>query len=420
MDPAALVEELGSSDMRKRLDAYRKLQRLRPTNLPQLLESCMDDLPHHGRQLASNLLRSVPGDARRRLDERLADSADPYLKAMGAAGLIRLHDRTGDRSGRRGALEAMAAAVRTCDAGNELPAVLQELGAVRDAVVLDALVARLKPDVSGHLLGQLLMRLWDSPHGGATEAAVRKLAEAQDRRVRAVALAFLAREHDDAVEGLVELLEQHEDLLASVASQLEGSRRLNERLVEALLGLFESLRSPHDLTRLVRLLSGQPSSRIAGALGPLIDHEDDKLRDAALKAMAALPGGLSDKDAQKLLQSSSPLAHVVAADSLRRRDDRSGLDVVLRAANTAGAHRAEAARVLGEFRSREAIPVLLGLLDDADAGVRSRAWIGLQQTLRSLYPFRRFDFATAGYDPAASDRSAGISVLRRYWQQLQH
>jgi HEAT repeat protein len=99
-------------------------------------------------------------------------------------------------------------------------------------------------------------------------------------------------------------------------------------------------------------------------------------------------------------------------------DDPSGLPVVIALLPRArGAKRAEAARVLGGFRSRQAVPPLLDLLDDPELAVRQAAWTGLQEIWRDLLPYRRFDFARCGYDPSASARAPGIAALRAFWER---
>lgn len=418
-DTAGLIERLGAENARDRNHAYRQLQRERPADLPQVLEARLEALPHHGRQLASNLLRNLSIEQRRHLDQRLIESDHPYVRAIGAAGRIRLCQQTGDQVEHARAIEAMASAVRACDVRVELGAILQELGAAPDALVVDALVGRLSPDLSSSLVGQILQRLQPSQEDQAIESAVRALSTSEDRRVRAIALAFLVRAHRDAVEPLIELIEKHTDTLQPAMTQLQGAARLDPRLLEALLRRFPTLRSPQELTQLTRLLAPGSASRVARQLAALVDDDDSRMADGAATQLSRLARSLSDETARELLASPAPLARVLAADCLRRRDDRSGLPAVLDAASTAGSHRAETARVLGEFRSREAVPVLLGLMDDANVKVRSHAWTAVQKTLQSLYPFRRFDFSTVDYDPNALDRSAAMATLRRYWKSLE-
>jgi hypothetical protein len=79
-----------------------------------------------------------------------------------------------------------------------------------------------------------------------------------------------------------------------------------------------------------------------------------------------------------------------------------------------GKHLAEAVRVLATYRSRDVIEPLLAALDDGNAQVRQNAWTGVQQVLRDLFPYRRFDFERTGYNAHAGDRAAAIQMLRAW------
>lgn len=116
-----------------------------------------------------------------------------------------------------------------------------------------------------------------------------------------------------------------------------------------------------------------------------------------------------------MLQSGTPEQQLAVTATLRRMDDDAGLPATLALAKQPGPHRAKAVEVLGGFRSRECVPVLLDALDADDAAVRQKAWQGLQNVLRDLFPYRRFAFDQSGYEPNGADRKPAIATLRAWW-----
>ena len=74
-------------------------------------------------------------------------------------------------------------------------------------------------------------------------------------------------------------------------------------------------------------------------------------------------------------------------------------------------------RVLGGFRDRKAVPVLLDAFASDDVQVRRNAVTGLQQTLPDLFPYRRFDLETTGCraDAGEAQRAEALRVLRAWW-----
>lgn len=416
-DPTALFEQLAAQDGRARSEAYRTLSRTRPPELLDWLRSHVDGLPATSRQLVCNLLRGYPQSQRQPLDEHLMRSKYGLLRVVGAAGELARLARSGDDRARLAATAVLADGLRTCASG-ELGTALSFVPEPCDLQVLAALRDHMQPDLKAGLAGQLLRRV--GPLIGADEAslaAVRRLLDAKDRGVRAAALACLCRFEAEPVVPLVELLREHADVVGPVRVQLEGAPHLDARLVEALATRLGTSSSPHELRQLAQLLARHAVPRVVGALADVLERGADKLHAAAAAELQRLQTELSPAQLQQLLSAPSPYARIVAADGLRRRDDRTGLDALLATAAAAGRHRAEAARALGGFRARSAVPVLLDMLDDADVEVRRRAWDALQKTWVALFPFRRFDFATIAYDPEAAERRAGIAALRAFWQQ---
>ena len=116
-----------------------------------------------------------------------------------------------------------------------------------------------------------------------------------------------------------------------------------------------------------------------------------------------------------------PTIRVLAAEALRKYDDLGGLSVVAEVLDGDDvAARREAARVLGDFRTPKAIPLLIDALEDADVTARNYAWFGLMRTLPVLFPYRRFDLTSPGFasNAPAPARARAVAVLRAWWTAL--
>jgi hypothetical protein len=408
-DLATLVARLGSADANLRSQAYTELQRRRDPAMVPLLARDLEKMPRQGQQYAIWLLRSQPIDATRAVFAKLLREGDAYLRVAAASALAMFREP--------GAPAQLAAALAATPAVDRLAA-LSFVYAVDDPQVADALVGWLQPGAAAALVTGVLRHLVrrDGGRTAAIGAAVERLREAADAGVRAAALAWLAGSDRAAADALADLLAAEPELFWSIDDLLDGERKLPPRLVEAMTKALAAPRSRYDVTRVAALLQRQQPGLAVPELRRLLREGQAEFRAAALEALAAIPGGLTDRDLQALLHGDDLAARVAAADTLRNRDDLSGLPVLLELLPKAkGKERRDAVEALAGFRVRRIGPVLLDLLDDGEVGVRQQAWTGLQNVMRSLFPYRRFDFERCGYSPQASARAAGIAVLRAWW-----
>lgn len=120
-----------------------------------------------------------------------------------------------------------------------------------------------------------------------------------------------------------------------------------------------------------------------------------------------------------MLSDRKPEVALNAADLMRRNDDHTGLPRVIELGRSAGTHQAEAMRVLGRFRTPEAVPALLDGLASPDLAVRTAAEQAVALLLPSLFPYRRFQLAATGYAAGADEatRTAALAQLRAWWEQ---
>ncbi|MBZ0150740.1 MAG: hypothetical protein K8J09_04340, partial [Planctomycetes bacterium] len=225
-------------------------------------------------------------------------------------------------------------------------------------------------------------------------------------------LAGFSREHAAA---LTKLLQAEPERLQAIRYLLDNDRKLPAALLEVIAASLAKATQGYEITQTAALLRRQGSAAGAAHLRELLRHEKAELRAAALEALAQDGGGIDDKDLRALLHGDDVGCVLTVADLLRRRDDASGLDAVLAAMPKAGTQRLKATEVLARFRDRRAVAPLLDLLDDGDHRVRSAAWFGLQELMRGLFPYRRFDFEKCGYAPESASRQASITALRAWW-----
>lgn len=412
-DLASLVDQLAAAEPQARSQAYNELMRRRAPETVPLIGKRIVTMPPEGQQLAVYLLQQQPIEVTRPVYTQLAGAERAFLTAVGTAMLMRNGDRT--------QALPLAKAIRNAPDGDR-QAVLNVVWSIDDPRVLEAIRSYLEPTANGALVVSTLMHLrqQEKPPQPATLAAVQALATSDAPAVRAAALAWLAGSEvgprsDEASIVLAALLTATPDLYPMTSRLFERTHKYPAALTEVIGAALERARSKHEVTQIAALLQSQGPGLAVPALRKLLDTGNEDVRAGALEALATLPGGLEGNALRTMLAGNSPEQQLVAAATLRRMDDPSGLPTVLALCKKPGAHLAEAARVLGGFRSRDAIPVLLDLLDDSNTMVRQHAWQGLQNQWRDLFPYRRFDFDKSGYAPNAGARAAGITTLRAWW-----
>ncbi len=409
-----LVDELGGTDAGLRAQAYNDLIRRRDPEIVALLGKRLESMPADGHQFALYLLQQQLFDTTRPVYMKLLGSDWPKLRTAAAARLV--------VAGEKERVPVL------CKALDELPtaersSVLSFLYSLEDARLHEILRSWLAADAPQHLVINVLEHLERSERtrSKATLAAVRALAANQESKGRLAALAWIAAEADGegAANELAKALTAEPQTFWQLDRLFERARKYPKVLAPVFEKALRTARSQHDVPSLVALVRTHSPESLVEALRSLLTEGAEAARKGALAELATMAGGLDSKDLQTMLAGNDPEPKLAAADVLRRRDDLSGLPAALALAKVEGKHRAEAARVLGGFRERSVVPVLIDCLDAPDAQVRQNAWTALQQLMRDLFPYRRFDFAKCGYEPNAADRSAGVLTLRTWWQSVQ-
>ncbi len=415
-DAAPLVDRLAGNDLAARHAAFRELQNDRSGKLVPLLVARLPVMPHDGQRLALNLLDGQPADALREPMAKLGKSDSPFVRARAAAWLAAHVGPAGDPKARARHVADFAEGLRAC-APAETGDLVHRLHALRDVACFAAARSHLRPDAPTHIVVAVLstLRRCEPQPAAATIAAAATLADAKERGVRAAALAYLAEFEPGRVAPLAELLAAHPASLWSIEDLLDQHPKLAAPLVDAVIAALAAPRSKHDVERLARMAARDAPDKVRTALRELLAGKDGEVRAAALAQLATMPGGLDDEDLREMLVAPVAASRLVAAEAMRRRDDHGGLPAVVELAKQPSADRLRAVRALAEFRDRRASAALLDLLDDGDGMVREAAYQGLQRLWPELFPYRRFDFASLGFDARPQANPAAVAALRQWW-----
>jgi hypothetical protein len=415
VDLERLVQQLAGDDHAASSSAYRELlDRADPALVPLIQRDILGwkrNAQHYGVLLLAQITQNQPKGPTRAMWKKLIDAGPGFLRI---AALVRLIELEGERS-----TVAQLAAELQALPENERAGMLYLLHGfdlAREEELFAALLAWLHPGANGNTIVSVLHRLRSlATRTAALRAAVEPLAQSNDPAARAAALAYLTGFDAKHATELAALLTAEPVRLGPIRGLLDGERKLPAPLLQAIVATLPQATNEHEVRQTAELLRKQSPSAGVTEQRELLGHAKPELRAAALEALGLLVGGLDEKLLRQLLRGDDLPAALVAADLLRRRDDPSGLDVVLAAQPKTLEHQVKHAEVLARFRDRRVGPRLLELLDHPELRVRTTAWNGLQQLMNGLFPYRRFDFETSGYAPNAAARQAGIATLRAWW-----
>ncbi len=200
---------------------------------------------------------------------------------------------------------------------------------------------------------------------------------------------------------------------------LTNAVSMSDEILEAIAGRVEKEQGYYG-ARLLRALGRGGYGGTVALAKKLIDDDDKQVSKAAFEVLAAVPGGFSRDALAGLLDSDNDARRLMAAESLRRADDPSGMPAVISilAESDDALTRRDAARILGDFRTPAAVEPLLRALEDKDNLVRNYAASSLQRVWNTLFPYRRMDLRAAGFEYMAPEatRKAGIGRLKAWWK----
>ena len=411
---AELVARLSAKDAKTRAAAYRKLLKLLPPRAPSELAKRLPKAPYTAQYYGYAVLRRYRYKTIRPVLRKFARGDVPYLRLVAS---VDLH-----RHGANGYLTVIAKALRAEGvAAAPRSAMLRALGRVRDERIDASARELLHAKQNTAVLQAALDYLWAAEDPLVAQRLNGLIHEPSLRGQTALLLAAaaLAWGVEDGGKALIKTLPATRVVGRATWAFLERASKLSPELLAAVATHAERCKNPASLRAATSLLVARRAKEAVATLRRIAASGNKRLAEIGLAKLAELPGELEPKDLRAMLEGTAPRLQLFAAETLRRRDDLSGLSTVLRLAKSRDKERVEAVRILGGFVISVAVQPLIDALNDNDARVRNEAYRGLARLLPRLFPFRRFDLARTGYAPNASaaERGAAVRQINAWWQK---
>jgi hypothetical protein len=411
----ALLDKMGGADQGARYPAFTDLQQRRDPAVVPLLVDRVSGWDLSAQSFGASLLDGLPGTHGLAGWKALLTSPSAFLR--GCAGL-----RTHSSDPVKGAKVLSAAIEAAAAEPGALSMLLARMGGFRDRAVQATVRGLLAQASDAIVLGAALSYLALAKDLETIPLARDLAAKTQTEPAkRALLAAWLLRvgeqEHGSVLAELLAAGDVPYSDFLRLKPWLTEAEHLPDAVLTAVLQRLEKEETAYYIVSMIDLLGHAHHAPAVPVLRRLLDHTDATIGKAAFEALSAL-GALDSESLQGHLTSTDPERRLAAAEALRRADDHAGLGVVLDLARAGSPQRREAVRVLGAFRSSAAVETLIDALIDDDLSTRANAYNGLSETLRMLFPYRRLDFSTTGYETNAAPaaRSTGAAVIRAWWQ----
>ena len=411
---AELVAELGGPDAMQRSRAMTELRNRKDPRAIPLLVGALPDYEYLGQYYGVMVLEAYPQKLSEPALPSLVQAEAPYLRLAAATGVYRYGD-----------LRAVPVIVKTLTLPDIEPSIrmymLNRLNWVQDRKVLDAVRSLVVPGAEVTVIGAAMNLLGNMPDDASRSMAVNLLADPRPG-VRAMALTLLYRmgEEHRAVE-ISEALRSGEveyNEFIRIRSLLYPMPRVSAEILDAVLSLLEADDDTNTLSQGIGLIEKFRYRKAIPVLKKLLTHENRIVSKAAFEALSALGGGLDAEVLYPLLESEDVDQRLMAADALRKMDDLAGFTTLVEILKAGqDQQRADAAKALGGFRTPAAVEPLIAALLDSYSTTRTYAETSLLSVLRTLYPYRRFDLVTTGYqrDGPAARREQAVKLIRGWW-----
>jgi HEAT repeat protein len=408
-DVAQLVEELGSEDSSVRYAAYRKLLARKTPEALVTLAKRLPEFSAYAQSLGLSLVTSFPEPGRERALRSFLDGK-PSLSRLGAAAWFL-------QRGEERVIGHIVACLRDPGPPPALNLMLGRLWNVEAPAVLQAVLERVTATAEIADLATALRILARAKSRNAIpkieEIAARAELDADRRALFAAFLVVMGEgRHREALAAAI----PETKIWSQLRLVLAEAQSLDKAVLAAILLLAEEQEGVHFRYTL-ELLARHRYRPAVPKLQTWLESEDGDRSKAALDALMTMGEDLPRHKLSNLLNSEVDANCIAAASALRRLDDDSGVPRLIEIIEGGGSSKRSAVQELGKFRDRRVVPVLIDMLDDPDSSVRSSAFGSLPVIFRSLFPYRRFDFAATGYLYSASSaqRQPAIAQIRRWW-----
>jgi len=412
-DVRALVDDLGGRDAARRSAAFRTLVEAQdPAALP-LLRDAIPGWDDVGRTYGLRAIDAYPPRQARRTWTALARCDVPFVR-LWAANALRL-------AGEKGQEGVVAEALHAPDVTpTERIRMLDQLGWPDEPSLRESIRALLAPTADLAVLVRVVSTLHRAGDRDAVPALEALLATADpDRRGLAAALLYdLGRVEQAAVVASCIRRRMGTAALAEVVAILSPDRRVTDEILDAATGRLGGERDPRRLLLLIGLVGAHRHLGARNALRDLLGHGNAAVSRAAFDVLVRLSGPLQEDTLRPLLGGPDPGKRLWAAEALRRRDDLSGLPVVVEVAKTGTVPlRRQAVALLASFTTDEAVEPLIDALVDDHLDVRRAAVSSLARLIGRLFPYRTVDLGLVGYHPEVEERErhAAAQRMRAWW-----
>lgn len=404
------VARLGSTDSRTRRAAYQVLRSDKTAATLAALRKALPGYQYHSQTLGLILVQGFG-----------VDRCEPVLRSFlrGKPSILRLGAAVWFHQRRDTSVEShIVACLGGVESQTVLASMLSRIWNIKSRAVLHAVQRSLAADSALQVLDPALRMLQRAKVVDAIPKVETFLkVEGMDADRRALCAGFL----------VVMGQSRHAAALAEAIPQVKTFSRLSillrdaghlDKVVLAAILEFAEASAGYNVRYALELIARHDYRAAVPKLRGMLESVDIKTSKAAFDTLMRMGDGLQPKQLKRLLTGVADNVSLAAADALRRMDDSTGLARVIELTKTSGRIRHEAFDVLGKFRDRRVVPVLLTALMDTDRNVHSRAFRGLQTVFRSLFPYRRFDFITLGYTAAASPvkRRQVTEKIRAWWE----
>jgi HEAT repeat protein len=292
---------------------------------------------------------------------------------------------------------------------NEKMAVLGQLfGASANAGDAVPVLAKFLDKESADAVRRQAVRVLGTNKDAAALPVLWKVASDPKDAARFDALAELLRRGDDAaMEDALKGLEEGKTDLSATYQILNALEQSNKRAaLPRLRDLAEKSDNRNVKIAVIRSLATMKDDKALPLLTKLSEDPDPQVAKVATESVIRLSGRAQMETLKKAADDSDPLKKLEGAEALIQLDSPDGWAALRSALESGNASvKLRALAILSGARRKEAVDLLVTLLDDPQDYIRNNARTYMVGALTALYPYLRFDY------------QAPPEKLRAWWEK---